>query len=198
LHAFTGEGYPLTPGAKAALQAQPCPGSDGVWKVRSHPSSAAWRRCWLCIMLHSFRTHLTQEDGGAEHAVSCLLAIMLPERVSTTCVQVDMFTGESVVLVSLRRLFAAVREGSQAGALLLSRLRSPTAAPTELCVYSNSTQQRDRLVLLADRTPGCNHWPGVPCCGPASSICGDRVPALGFQPAGKMMPALQRPDPVKA
>ena len=29
----TGEGYPLAPGAKGALQAQPCPKSDGVWQV---------------------------------------------------------------------------------------------------------------------------------------------------------------------
>lgn len=28
-----GEGYQLAAGAKAALQAQPCPDNDGVWRV---------------------------------------------------------------------------------------------------------------------------------------------------------------------
>jgi hypothetical protein len=37
---------------------------------------------------------------------------------SVSCLQVDMFTGESAVLVSLQRLLETVLQGPQAGALL--------------------------------------------------------------------------------
>ena len=46
------------------------------------------------------------------------LVATVVRELSVSCLQVDMFTGESAVLVSLQRLFETVLQGPQAGAPL--------------------------------------------------------------------------------
>ena len=76
--------------------------------------------CQLCIV-HREKARVHQVASNQVQmrlAPRTLWLVTCSSHPPVSCLQVDMFTGESAVLVSLKELFKTVLHGPQAGALL--------------------------------------------------------------------------------
>lgn len=158
---LAGEGYPLAPGAKAALQAQPCPSSDGIWqacRLTVVLCTSTMPACQPCIVhrekgrVHSVASNQVQ----MRMAPRTLWLVTCSSHPPVRCLQVDMFTGESAVLVSLKELFETVLHGPQAGELLHEYGQACKQQLTEvdMCTQCNASATS----LMQSRSPGGDHW----------------------------------------
>jgi hypothetical protein len=131
----------MAPGTKAALQAQPCPSSDGIWqacRLTVVLCTSTMPACQLCIV-HREKAHVhsvASNQMQIRMAPRMLWLVTCSSHPPVSCLQVDMFTGESAVLVSLKELFETVLQGPQAGKLLHGYITTCKLYLTEHDMYS--------------------------------------------------------------